>query len=296
MSYGSSTIVKGLIEEALEGLRDETLCFTDTLSITRQVRSIAGVQPIRLSVDSLRGKSGGFQALGANPHLGHGEMGEILWNLKQVSKKMEIPKQYVVDLEQYIDVWATYARDLSKDVANDIDAELFTLLSSIVENQEQAANNGVWALDTSTPVQDIQDAKLKCPSANIAVVGMQTALKLSRHPDLKSRTDYYVSGGSMPMSQLRSTLAEISGLQPNNIYIFGTYFNDANEGQPVDLAYHAEDLFFLGKRENLILFEQADSGRVTERPEHNRHDVAFTRSVDLVRADQLCGVTITGTV
>jgi len=296
-SFDNSTLLRVTAQDIISGLNTDGMGSFADLVCTRKTRAaLKGTEPFRATVDTLARPISG-QAVGADYRDRSFALSSLNYDMLQYDEKFEIVDQEIIDLRQYLDPLGAYLATVRQDVNQGVDNDLLTLLQA---DSSTGVANGAWDVSTSTPISDMQDVKkTNVPSADIVVMGAQTALDLGRHPDFLARTGYYESGTSLGIggdfAAVRQAVMEFTGIPANNIYVGGMFNNSANPGQAYSVAHIFDDFFWMGVKEGLCLVEQEASGAVDTVTTMNRTEVGYVRTLDLVRIDTALGHEITGT-
>lgn len=189
---------------------------------------------------------------------------------------------------------AVIRRAIAESVAKQ-DAALNTVLSSTSINTEQAVTNGVWTLDTSTPLRDLQLAHRKSNYGNVGVFGIKAVEALQLHPDVGPEYLNY-AGGSLSAAQVMEVLMKFLGL--DIIIIGGRAYNKAKPGLSIDIGYQFETTVWIGHSKSFVIVDKptrnvSEQARVIEQ---EATKFRYTRRRSFGRAHQEMGSTITGAV
>ena len=303
MAFNDASLLEVTTTDIIYGLRDELGAFADGVCQRFSRKALSGQEPIFATKDTL-GRTVTGVAPGATISDRNSELSSLQYNMLEYPKLQSIAKATLTDLEQYMDPLSELAMTLMADVDAGIDVALAALLVNATYNNSQAAATGVWSLNTSTPILDLQNAVDKTPKADTLILGNTSARELSRHPDLKERSSNYTGAGSMGYDQLRGVLGEALQINPARVFIFDSFYNSANEGQTAVLARQAGDLAWVGHSRGLRLYEQDyaqygsdapdNGGLLSVRDVHNRWEIAYRRVLQVVRGDKDLGVYLTG--
>jgi hypothetical protein len=304
MAFNDSSLLEVTTTDIIYGLRDELGAFADKVCQRYARKALSGKEPIFATADTL-GRAATGRAPGATIDDRNAELGSVDYSMLEYSKLQNISKASLTDLEQYMDPLSELSMTLMADVDAGIDLALAALLVNATYNNSQAAATGIWSLNTSTPILDLQNAVDKTPKADTLILGNTSARELSRHPDLKERFSNYTGAGSLGYDQMRGVLGEALQIDPARVFVFDAFYNSANEGQTPVLARAAGDLAWVGHSRGLRLYEQdyapvtgADSpnngGLLSVKDEHNRWEIAYRRVLQVVRGDKDLGVYMTG--
>lgn len=296
-SFDSGSLLRQIAQDFVDGLRNEgTLDFASQVCTVKTRPSMKGSEAYRASVHSLAKDLGG-QAIGSDPVAISQAMSSLDWNMVRYSNGTSLDQSEIEDLEQYMDPIGEYTSTLVEYVDVSIESDLLTLLTNASFNGSSAAANGVWSLPSSTPVEDMQTIKsAKAPGANMVIVGHQTALELIRHTDMKESSSYYSGGGALEggYAALRATIGNILGISPADVSIWDTFYNTSLEGQAASVGYIAGDVFWVGNKRGLLCVEQTTSGQATTVEKHLQVELAYSKTLDLIRIDPLLGAYMTG--
>lgn len=304
MSLDASTLLRQTSLDLIEGLRNaNNQAFADMVCTRLERAALTGTEPTFPSKFSAAKKEL-KRAIGSGMLDRSVDMGSVNYNLGEFGNKINIAKAKVKDLEQHTPSALTKlieGRVADMDVS--IDGFLESILSSTGVNNAFANVGGTWDLPTSKPVENIQNAARKSPGADLVIMGSNTALKLSRHPDIKESMSNYAGSGSIPVDVLQGAIAGYCRVPREKVFIFEPFYNSANLGQNAVFTYVADDLFWIGHQRGLLLAEQeydnssvANLGEVFILDGGNTWEIGAYRVADIVRADKDLGVTITGTV
>lgn len=294
MSVDNSTLLRQTAQDIIDGLKKERGAFADYVCTNLTRAAIKGTEPYRASKDTL-GRDYGRQAIGADPIPVNFNMSSINYDMGSYKHMFALAQEEVTDLEQYLNPLTEYLRTLKDSVEVGIDNDLAALLVNASFNASHAAANGNWSASSSTPVLDMQEAKrTDCPEADMVILGQTTAYELARHPEFKEAVSNYSGGGSIGMEAMRAGVASVLDIQVANVHIFGTYYDSANPGQALSLAYSAGDLCWIGCKRGLVKVEQPTSDDVDVQTAHGIHEVSYRRTLDLIRVDGNLGTYLTG--
>lgn len=294
MSVDNSTLLRQTSQDIIDGLKKEQGAFADIACTALSRPSIKGAEPYRASKDTL-GRDFGKQAIGTDPIPVNFSMSSLNWDMGVYNHMFTLDEAEVVDLEQYMDPLTAYLRTIKDSVEVAIDNDLSALLVNGSFNASHAAANGNWSASSSTPVLDMQEAKrTDCPEADMCILGLTSAYELARHPEFKEAVSNYSGGGAISFGAMRNGVAEVLNIPAANVHIFGTYYDSANAGQALSIAYSAGDLCWIGVKRGLIKTEQPNSGLVDVQRAHGKVEVSYRRVLDLQRVDTNLGTYITG--
>lgn len=178
-----------------------------------------------------------------------------------------------------------------------VNRKLHLLLSSTVVNENQAPLTGVWSLETSTPVKDLQAAKRKVGGRpNLGVFGLDIVEALSQHPDFLARASYF-EAGVVDESEIAAILRKICGI--SQVIIGGHLYNAAPDGLPLELGFEFDGLAWIGHSRHLVKVEQSGTSPHTEQGRNVRREATeliFSRRLDLRRSHKECGCVLPGVV
>lgn len=299
MGVDSSTILRDTAQDIVNGLNQDGIPALADMVCTRKERSaLKGLEPYRPTVDTLP-RIITAQAPGSDLRDRTFQLASLEWDMGQFDEKFEIVDSELEDLDQYLDsTLQRYIETVRRDVNLGIDSALKALLEA--ETNTKAVGNGAWDVSTSTPIADLQDGiKANVPGADLLIIGAQTALDLSRHPDFNVQSAHYESGASLGMGNqyaaLRSALEALLGISASNIYVAGVFHNSANPGQSYNLAHLFDDFAWAGYREGLVMVEQKSSQQIYTNRVMNVQEMGYVRTLDMIRFDDGLGVEFTGT-
>lgn len=294
MGVDNSTLLRQTSQDIINGLRKEQGAFADLVCTNLVRKSIKGSEPYRASKDTLA-RDGGRQAIGTPPLEVDFAMSSLDWDMGRYSKKFSLDMAEIDDLSQYMDPLTEYLRTVKDHVEVAIDNDLKALLVNASFNASHAAAGGNWSAESSTPVLDMQEAKrTDCPEADMAIVGLKTAQELARHPEFKEAISNYSGGGAISFATLRAGIGQVLNIPENQVYVFGSFYDSANAGQSLTIAYSADELCWIGCKRGLIKLEQPTSGRVSVVEQHEVMATAYSRTLDLQRVDGNLGTYLTG--
>ena len=299
MGVDNSTILRDTAQDIVNGLNQDGIpALVDMVCTPKQRSSLKGKEPYRPTVDTLP-RVITAQAPGADLRERTFELADLDWDMGQFDEKFEIVDSELEDLDQYLDsTLRRYIETVRRDVNLGIDSALKTLL--LAETNTKAVGNGAWDVSTSTPIEDMQDGiKDNVPGADLLILGSQTALDLSRHPDFNVQNANYESGATLGMGNqygaLRVALEAVLGIAASNIYVAGVFYNSANPGQTYNLSHLFDDFAWAGYREGLVKVEQTTSGQIYTDRTMNVQEMGYVRTLDLIRFDDGLGLEFTGT-
>lgn len=304
MAFNSTTLLRETSQDLVFGLRETIGAFADMVCTHYSRDSLSGTEPVFATADALSQAATG-KVPGSAISERNAELTSVTWDMQEFSKMFPIPLAVLKDLDQYIQGGASaeLVNQLVLDVDAGIDLDLVTLLTSATYNNSQGAATGVWSLNTSTPILDLQNACDKTPGADMLILGHTSARELARHPDTKERISNYSGKGAIGFEQLKGILGEALQIDPSRVFIFSKFRNSANEGQAATIARLAGDLAWVGHSRGLRKYEQTyesdntvarNGGIVSVEPKHNRVEIAYIRNLDIVRADKDLGCYLTG--
>jgi len=303
MGIDNSTLLRQTATDIVRGLRSERGAFADIVCTKKERASIKGSEPY-LATKDLLGRDVAGEAIGSDPTFVNTNLSSIDWDMLRYHRGLDFDNSQLIDLSQYFDAVAEYAEILMAHVDTGIDLDLVGLLEDSNFNTSQAAGNGNWSANTSTPAVDMQNLKNKVPGADTCIIGLQTAQELARHEDMKGAADYYANQGAMPMGALRGRVAETLSIDPGNVFIMANFYDSANQGQALSLSYTSgSELFWVGTRRALVMVEQpagvagvepSNLGEFTVETKHKKTELVYSRTLDLIRPDSVSGGYMTG--
>jgi hypothetical protein len=199
------------------------------------------------------------------------------------------------DYSQYIDVLGQHFPLLFAEVETGLSLDLLTLLQA--ETNNQAAVNGAWDVETSTPVEDMMlGIRTYVPGADLVIVGANTADDLKVHVDTKEAVSNYAGRGSLGGDEaLAAVLRNVLGVK--EVKICRQIYNSANEGQTASASYVFGDWFWAGFKSNLIYAKQKNTDGTTRSWIDEDTDstlLSYKRVGDLIRPSTDGGVEFTG--
>jgi len=320
MGVDNSTLLRQTAQDIVNGMNQDGLgAFPDLVADKVQKAALKGTLPRRDSKDTMPRDTGGH-AVGRSPGLRHHEMASDNYDMLQYDDGFTVTEQELIDLSQYRIDMAAYLETSRQNVNIALSADFQALLGA--ETNTAAAGNGAWSAAASTAVLDIQDGiKTNIPEAMtrggsdyVVVCGLQSALELNRHENFLGMTANFAGSGMSDniggeFSALRTKLTNITGIPSANIYIGSDFYDSANEGAALSVAFLYGDFFWVGKRSALKFAEQPRRGTaaaagglatpdqfglVTVKQDHNVWEVVYMRTGDFVRQDTQLGVRWTG--
>lgn len=294
MSFDSGSLLRQTSQEIIDGLAKEQGAFADLVCTNLTRDSIKGAEPYRASKDSLSGATG-REAIGSDPSNANFALSSLNWDMGRFHKMTSLDSSEITDLGQYMDPLTAYLKTLKDFVEAGIDVELAALLVNASFNSSHAAGNGNWSAASSTPVLDMQEAKrTDTPDADCCIIGLKSAYELARHPEFKEAVSNYSGGGAISFSSLKAGIGQVLNIPANNVNVFGTFYDSANEAASLTLAYAADELCWIGSKRGLVKVEQPGSGNVAVETRHQTTEISYSRTLDLQRVDSQLGTYITG--
>ena len=305
MAFNDGSLLQVTTQDLIYGLRDNLGAFADQVCKRYTRAALSGEEPIFATASTLAQAASG-RAPGSTIEDRNTELSSVTYKMLEYAKLVDIAKASLTDLDQYMAGGAAgeFSNVLVRDVDAGIDAALAALIVNATYNNSQAAATGVWSLNTSTPILDLQAAVDKSPGADTLILGHTSARELARHPDTKERISNYTGAGAIGFEQLKGILGEALEIDPSRVFVFSKFRNSANEGQTAVLARLAGDLAWVGHSDGLRLYEQdytpivsdapGNGGLVSVKDEHNRWEIAYRRVLSIVRGDKDLGCYVTG--
>jgi hypothetical protein len=303
MAFNDGSLLQVTTQDIIYGLRESVGAFADQVCKRYTRAALSGEEPIFATSTTLAQAASG-RAPGSTIEDRNTELSSVTYKMLEYAKLLDISKASLTDLEQYMDALGEFANVLVRDVDAGVDAALAALIVSATYNNSQGAATGVWSLNTSTPILDLQAAADKTPGADTVILGHTSARELARHPDTKERISNYTGAGAVGFEQLKGIVGEALEVDPSRVFIFSKFRNSANEGQTPVLARLAGDLAWVGHSDGLRLYEQdytpmagdapQNGGLLSIKDEHNRWEAAYRRVLQVVRGDKDLGCYITG--
>lgn len=292
MGVDNASLLRQTAQEAVDGLRKERGSFADMVCTVLTRPSIKGTEPYRAAKDTLARDVAG-QAIGSDPVPVNFNMSSVNWDMKLYSRSFTLSKAEIADLNQYMSALGAYTETLVDHIDIGKDNDLYTVLTNSFNSH--AAGNGNWSSASSTPVLDMQEAKrTDVPDADMCILGLKSAQELARHPDLKERSSYYSGGGAIGMGALRNAVAEVLDINPAMVYIFGSFYDSANPGQSLSIAYSADELCWIGNKRGLVMVKQTSGTDVTVETDHQKIETAASECLDILAIEAQHGTNITG--
>lgn len=309
MSVNSYSMLQGLAQEAVHGLRSKRGTLADQVCLTYTEKSTEGDIPVYPSLHTLASIDTNTplqNPLGVAPREEGYAMGSTSYKMARWDSVISTDKAILRDIEQFAQGANPLMDAIMAKVDLKIDRTLNTILVDTNVNASQGVGNGVWTLNNSTPSLDIQNAFNKTPGANICVIGLDVAQALGRHPEFKEKSSNYSGSGFSSFDTVKAVIGDITGIPAADVYIGESFFNSANKGQTLALTYGFSKTFWLGHKNGLLLVEQDYSGDLgDERPlnegvvtvmeKHNMIEFGYGRVGQIKRAgDAHLGCVVTG--
>lgn len=301
---GYSSIPQQTLAEVTKGVVQETPCFADLICRRRtDVKTLAGVAPFLTSdATTARGLNRDL-APGADARAERGAFGSVNYNCLRQTGLSEIFDESQISASAYdLDLIAHWLEQAVKDAGVSTDLKLADVLASTTLNAEYDVTtdgNGEWDdLTNGTPAEDIVNAADQVPIYDLAVIGRGAANALRNSPAFQGRFLNYTGGGSLTLDELRGQVASLLGIPQDAVWILqDAVYNGAALGQPFAPAYIFGDGMWIGRRDDLQLFDpQAEENHRSEQERQARAAtslVAYHRYVDIIRHVQANGVTLT---
>lgn len=278
----------------LMGLREENPNIVDQVCTVIERSALSGQIQYLDSAETLPRDTPGVQP-GENTDFANSSLSTTNYDMLVYKKGHRFTDEEFEDLSQYMDVVGQHMPILYSYSETGLALDLLTLLQA--ETNNQAAVNGAWDVETSTPIEDAMlGIRTYVPGADTVLVGANTADDLKVHVDLKEAVSQYAGRGSLGTDEaLASVLRNALGVK--NVYIARQKYNSANEGQTRTNAYVFGDWFWAGFKQNLICVKQrGNDGKTTVWRDEDRGttNLSYKRVADLIRPSTDGGVEFTG--
>lgn len=295
MAVDNSTLFRQIVDDLVVDLRNERDAnLADKVCKRYERAALKGTLPL-LGFDSTGARDKGGKAIGSAPDEVDLSLGSVNYDMLQYSKAHNIANQEIIDLDQYMDTLAEVTRILMDNVDTSIEEALEAAITSSTYNNSQAAANGAWDVNSSTPYTDINLGLTKVRNPDIIICGYATHKDLMVHPDSKEGVSYYAGDGAVPFDHVKMKLSQQTGVPVEKIFVLDSFKNSANQGQTATLASVADDLFWMGHSRGLCLVEQPGGSYTSTVDEyHTTKQVAVTRTLDIIRGNKNLGCYFTG--
>ena len=278
----------------LLGLREENPSIVDQVCTVMERSALSGAVQYLDSAVTLGRDTPGAQP-GENTDFADSSLSSTNYDLLTYKKGHRFTDEEFEDLQQYTDVVGTHMPILYSNVETGVSLDLLTLLQA--ETNNQAAQNGAWDVETSTPIEDmLLGIRTYVPGADSVIIGANTADDLKLHVDLKESVSSYAGRGSLGGDEaLAQVLRNMLGVA--NVHICRQIYNTANEGQTSSVGYVFGDWFWAGFKSNLLAVKQkkTDGTTLTWRDDdRGTTNLSYRRVIDLIRPSTDGGVEFTG--
>lgn len=309
MSVDQYSLVRGVAQDAVFGLRNKRGTVADLVCEKRIEDHTQGSVPYYPTLHSIGDDDGEMalqNPLGVLPREENFAMGTTDYNMGRWDSMVPVDKAILKDVEKFAKGAEPLMNQIMAKADLKVDRSLNKVLVDTSSNLTQAVGASYWSLVNSTPSDDILKAYNQTPGANLCVVGLDVAQNLAKHPEFKETTSNYSGTGYSSHAQVRAYIAELTGIDPEQVFIAEKFYNSANKGQTLTLAYAFSKTFWIGHREGLLLIEQnyadtigderpTNEGLVTVKENHNIIEFAYGRVGQIKRAgDKELGCVIPG--
>lgn len=263
MSFDSNTLPR-IIDTAagnvLLGLREENPSAVDQVCTVIEKSALTGQFQFLDSAESLPRATPGKKP-GENTSFANTSLSTQNYDMLTYKKGHRFLDEEMEDLGQYMDVVATHMPILYSYCETGLTQRLLVVLQA--ETRNQAAQNGAWDVETSTPVEDqLLGLRTYVPGADMCIIGANTADDLKLHTDYKEAVSFYAGRGSLGSDEALCQVIK-NVLNVKECHVLRQKYNTANEGQTSSVGYVFGDWFWLGFKSNLILTKQAKTDGAT---------------------------------
>lgn len=294
MAFDSSTTLEQIGQEAVDSLRSGRQDLDNMVCTVKNVSAIDGKLPYLPSAFTL-GQDGGAIAIASDPTPIEMSQSSIDYTLKRYARSLRLDESEIMDLDQYHNTISEVAASLLEYNAVARQRDLAALVTNSANVGQHAAANGNWSVSTSTPVQDMHDAKYNdAPNADSVLMSRKTAFELARHPDVTAMAGFgYASGGAVDDNGLLGVIRTITGCQ--NVYIMDTFYNSAGAGETATLAYVQTEFFGLYEKAGLIkVCQTGKQSKVSVFEKHGIYEWAVSDTCTFVTCNDFRITEVTG--
>lgn len=308
MSVDQYSLVRGVAQDAVFGLRSKRGTIADLVCEKRVETSTQGSVPYYPTLHQIADVNDNTlqNPLGILPREESFAMGTTRYDMGRWDAMIPVDKAVLKDIEKFAKGSEPLMQQVMAKVDMKVDRTLNKVLVDTNVNLSQSVGASYWSLTNSTPSADILNAYNKTPGANLCVCGLDVAQNLAKHPEFKESTSNYAGTGFSSFAQVRSYISELTGIPPEQVFVAEAFFNSANKGQTLALAYAFSKTFWIGHKQGLLLIEQdysdtvgderpTNEGLVTVEENHNLIEFAYGRVGQIKRAgDKELGCVIPG--
>lgn len=298
-NYG--LIPQQTLDRATMGVVQDEISFADQICRVRtDIETLKGEAPFLTSQATVRRRENRNLQPGVNATPAQGGFGTVSYNCLRQTGFSEIYDESQISAAAYdIDLVSHWVAEAIKQTNTNADAILEEVLESTTLNLEfdcAVDGNGEWDdFANGTPLDDIDAAATEVPDFDCVVAGRGAISALRGNPQLQGRFSNYTGGAFATMDELRAGLAAHLGIDEDKVFLLQrAFYNEEAQGQGYTTAYTFNDGFWLGKQDDLQLFDpQSDENRKSEIERvasGAKYQIAHHRYVDIVRHVQENGI------
>jgi hypothetical protein len=303
-NYGS--IPQQVLNEITLGIVQDTAGLADRVCrIRRDIETLKGEAPFLSSEATTRRRENRDLSPGARAKPANGGFGSVPYNCLRQTGLAEIYDESQISAAAYnLDLIAHWVQEAVKQTYTNTDAKLEEVLSSTTQNLEYdvtSDGSGSWLdLTNGAPLTDIINAARLVPGRDLVICGYDALIAIQNHPQSQGRLSGYESGTVSFINEAQVLIANAARVRPEQVILFvdeDAIFNEEAAGQGFSTEYVFTDGFWIGKRDDLQLFDpQHPENRKSEMDrtiEGAVTTLAHHRYVDIIRHVQQNAVTLT---